>query len=324
MSDSNLLTFLALVFITVLLLSEIIMVPTFGSNARDSKQLRKRLLELEQLSRTQAVSLVREKRMRQLLPIERRLESLACMPPIQRLIEQAGYAFPAYRLVALSLGLASTAGLLSLLFLDGVMMPVLAAMAAGMLPTFKLRRDRRKRLELFEEHLPEALDLMARALKAGTPFSGAMSYVSKEMEGPVAEEFGLTFDEINYGRDVTQAFNLLILRMPSLSLIAVTTSIIIQRETGGNLAEVLDKISKLLRARFRFQRQVRTMTAEGRLSAWVLALIPMFLFFIMYRMQPEVYENFLQTDIGVRLIQVGLGLMLAGMIWISRLINIEV
>ncbi len=246
------------------------------------------------------------------------------MRPLQRLLDQTGRRTPAYRVVLLMMALASVAALGAWLFAPAFWVVLLVAAIAGFLPLMKLRQERNKRLEQFEEQLPDALDFMVRALRAGTPFSAAMSYVSAEMGGPVAEEFGLTFDEINYGRDVPQAFNLLMLRVPSLSLMAMTTSISIQRETGGNLAEVLEKISQLLRGRFRFQRQIRTLTAEGRLSAWVLGLIPVILFGAMGMLQPEVYGKFFQTETGVFLAELGIGLMVVGMLWIGRLINIEV
>lgn len=325
MDQYTLVIFLLLVFGTVLLLSQIIIIPTFGSSAQESRRLQKRLLEIDSYNReASVVSLVREEQLRHMGAFERWLDALPWTPPLQRLLDQTGRRTPAYRLVLLMGGLALAAAGAAWFFTRNPWIALGVGVMAGFVPLLKLRRERGKRLAKFEEQLPDALDLMVRALRAGTPFNAAMSFVSLEMGGPVAEEFGLTFDEINYGRDVSQAFNLLILRVPSLSLMAMTTSISIQRETGGNLAEVLEKISLLLRGRFRFQRQVRTLTAEGRLSAWILGLIPLFLFMAMASMQPEVYEKFFHTDLGVFLTKLGVGLMVVGMIWIARLIDIEV
>lgn len=325
MDQNTLIIFLLMVFGTVLLLSQIIIIPTFGSSAQESRRLQQRLLEIESLNReASVVSLVREEQLRQMGGFERWLDGLPLTPPLQRLLDQTGRRTPAYRLVLLIVGLSLIAAIVAWLFTRSPSITLAVATMVGFLPVLKLRRERGKRLDKFEEHLPDALDLMVRALRAGTPFNAAMSYVASEMAGPVAEEFGLTFDEINYGRDVPQAFNLLILRVPSLSLMAMTTSISIQRETGGNLAEVLDKIGQLLRQRFRFQRQVRTFTAEGRLSAWVLGLLPLLLFAAMAAMQPDIYGKFFQTDTGIFLAKLGCGLMVAGMVWIAKLIDIEV
>jgi tight adherence protein B len=192
------------------------------------------------------------------------------------------------------------------------------------MPVLILKNDRDKRMVLFEEQLPEALDMMTRALRAGYPFNEAMRYISKEMDDPIAHEFGVTFEEINYGRDIKQAFNYLIMRMPSVNLIAATTAIIIQRETGGNLAELLDNISDLLRKRFRFQRKVKTITAEARASAWVLSLLPFVVFLAIALKNPEYIKPLFNTEKGTKLLLVGLGLQVVGAFWVRKQIDFDI
>ena len=195
---------------------------------------------------------------------------------------------------------------------------------AGYLPLVKIKSDRRKRMELFEQQLPEALDMMTRALRAGYPFNEAMHYIAQEMQDPIAQEFGITFEEINYGRDIRQAFNYLLQRVPSTNLIAATTAIIIQRETGGNLAELLDKISDILRKRFRFARKVKTITAEARLGAWVLALMPFMVFLILALKSPGYIKPLFVTEMGNMLLGIGLILQVIGAFWVRKQIDFDI
>ncbi len=123
------------------------------------------------------------------------------------------------------------------------------------IPFLKINLDRSKRLLKFEEQLPEAMDIMIRALKAGHPFTETLKLVSEEMDQPISTEFGITFADINYGLDVRQAFLNLLERVPNMTLMTVVIAVIVQRETGGNLAETLANISSVVRGRFRFQRK---------------------------------------------------------------------
>ncbi len=135
------------------------------------------------------------------------------------------------------------------------------------MPFLKLMHDRKKRFEKLDEQLPDAVDVMKRAMRAGHPFNSAMRLVAEDMSDPIAQEFQTTFADINYGNDVRRAMLGLLVRVPSVSMMAVVTSVLVQRETGGNLAEIFDQISRVIRSRFRFGRKVRTLSAEGRLSA---------------------------------------------------------
>src|SRR5262249_25880983 len=148
---------------------------------------------------------------------------------------------------------------------------LIAAAALFCAPFLKILRDRAQRMAKFEEQLPEALDVIKRALKAGHPFSQCLKLVSEDMEDPVRQEVELVFTEINYGSDVRTAMLGMLERMPSVSVMALITAVLVQKETGGNLAETLERITGVIRGRFRLYRRVRTLSAEGRLSAWILA-----------------------------------------------------
>lgn len=325
MDQSQLIVFLILVFGTVFLLSQIILVPSFGTKSKESRQIRKRLKQVTgNLGNAEQQSLVREKYLRELSPIEHWLESLPKIESIESLLEQGGKDYPAYRVILVMLCLAITAGIVTWYSTIHFYATLAVVLFAGWLPIVVLKNDRDKRIGLFEEQLPEALDMMTRALRAGYPFNEAMRYIAKEMENPIAYEFGITFEEINYGRDIKQAFNYLIMRVPSTNLIAATTAIIIQRETGGNLAELLDKISDVLRKRFRFHRKVKTITAEARASAWVLSLLPFVVFLAIAMKNPAYLKPLFDTALGNKLLIIGLGLQVVGAFWVRKQIDFDI
>ena len=324
MPDSLLLLFTLFVFGAVLLLLQVFLIPLLGSAATESRSIRRRLRQLSSDRGEASVSLVRQKYLRELSPFERWMDSLAGMDALDVMIEQSGRLFPAYRLVLASLVLAAVFGAAGWILLHDARAAGALAVLALLTPYLKVARDRRKRLKKFEEQLPEALDIITRALKAGNPFLVALSYAAREMDSPLSDEFSIVFDEINYGRDLSDAFHYLLLRVPSVSLMAMSTAILIQRETGGNLSEILDKIARLLRERFVFEREIGVLAAEGRMSAWVLCLMPLFVAGLIQWMNPRYYQEMLSTPLGRNLLGVAVVLLLVGMLWISRLVKIEV
>lgn len=319
-----LLLFTALVFVAVLLVSQLIIIPTMGTSAREGKRIRRRLGELARERPDRTISLVRQKYLRRLLPFEQWMDRLPGMQVVDLWIEQSGRMFPAYRFLIGSAAFGAIVGFGAYLTIGHAWSAAALGLIALFVPAIKIGMDRRARLEKFESQLPEALDIMTRALKAGNPFNVALSYAAREMDSPLGEEFGIICDEVNYGRDLSEAFHYLLLRVPSTSLMAMSTAILIQRETGGNLSEVLDKISRLLRERFRFHREVRVLTAEGRVSAWVLSLMPFLIFALISWMNPDYYKQMVSTAEGRDLLALGVLLLLLGIIWISRLVRIEV
>jgi tight adherence protein B len=194
----------------------------------------------------------------------------------------------------------------------------------GALPFFKIFRDRTSRIQQFEEQLPDAIDMVKRALRAGHPFSGAIKLVADEMDDPVAGEFGTTFADINYGNDSRRAMLGLLQRVPSVTVMALVTSVLVQRETGGNLAEILERISAVIRGRFKLQRKVKTLSAEGRMSAWILALVPLFLFAVIWVTSPEYLPMLLEEEAGKKMVIYGVVSGLIGIYWVKKIIRIEV
>ena len=280
--------FVTMIFVTVALLFAGMTVPVFGESAQTRKRLKKRLSQLDfNDSEDSYQSLLRKKYLKKLSPPERFLESLPPMPALAKFIEQAGLSMLAYRVVALSLLLGVIAAYVSWMVWRMPAASVVLAVIATAVPYLKIRHARNARMARFEEQLPDAIDIMKRALKAGHPFTSTLKLVGKDMDNPIAEEFEMTFNDISYGSDVRRAMLGLLARIPSVTVMALVTSILVQKETGGNLAEVLEQIAKVIRGRFRLHRKIRTLTAEGRMSAWVLALVPLILFAVIWTTTPD-------------------------------------
>jgi len=325
MPDTNVLIYLGLIFVAVFLLSQGMIVPAFGESRQARKRLKKRVEEIDKHSPEDSISsLLRERYLRKLSPLERQLEALPAMESLGRLIEQSGNRILAYRLVLVSSFLGVTAAFASWYI---TRMPV-AAVAGGLvgcwLPFMKISRDRAIRFAKFEEQLPDAIDIMRRALMAGHPFNATLKLVAEDMEDPVAREFDLAFADINYGNDVRRAMLGLLARVPSVTVMALVTSILVQKETGGNLAEILDQIAKVIRGRFRFQRRVRTLSAEGRMSAWVLGLVPLILFGAMMIINPDYLPLLLEDPLGQQLAIFAFVWGAIGIFFIRHIIRIEV
>jgi tight adherence protein B len=318
-------TFILLVFVTVVLLMQGLVVPVFGESAKTRKRLKKRIEEIEAASDDESLSsLLREKYLRRLSPFARWLESLPGMDGVAIRIEQAGHKILAYRLVLLSLIIGITVSLVGWSYSRSPVLAIAGGIFATYLPFMKIGMDRVKRMQAFEEQLPDAIDTMKRALRAGHPLGASIKLVAEELDDPVAGEFELTFGDINYGNDVRRAMLGLLARMPSVTVMALVTSILVQKETGGNLAEILEKISEVIRGRFRLQRKVQTYSAEGRMSAWVLAMVPLVLFVALWFTSPDYLPVLLEDERGQKMITYGLVLGVIGIFWIRKILRIEV
>ena len=192
------------------------------------------------------------------------------------------------------------------------------------LPWFWLAHKRTKRIELFERQIPEALDLMGRALRAGHAFSTAVKMVGDEMPEPIAREFRTMFDETNFGVPQNEALVRLADRVPVEDMRYFTIAVMIQRESGGNLAELLDNIASIVRARLKLLGEVRTLSAEGKLSAWILGLLPFCVAALINILNPE-FMTVLWTDpVGLRMVGGALLMMVLGVLWMRKIIRIRV
>ena len=319
------LAFLGMVFTAVFLLSQGLVVPVFGEAGKVRKRIRSRLHVLERASNLPNMQTVlRQKYLKRLSPWAARLEQLPAMEDLAQMIEQAGHGYRAYRVVLLGLVLALLAASLMWLFSQLWWLALAVGGLVFWLPLLKISSDRNRRFAQFEEGLPDALDAMCRALRAGHPFNETLQLVAEEHKGPVAHEFGLTFADINYGNDVRRAMLGLLERMPSMTVMMLVTSVLIHRDTGGNLTEVLERLSSLIRGRFRFQRKVKTLSAEGRMSGWILVAVPFVLAAAIVLSSPTYLPLLLQEPLGRKLVMAAFVAMLLGIVWIRKIIRIEV
>ncbi|MFQ3786870.1 type II secretion system F family protein [Halomonas sp. A29] len=316
--------FIGMIFIAAFLLMQSFLVPAFGENRKAQKRLKKRLNVISAGAERGQASLVRRKYLRQLSPLERALEALPGMARIERLIEQAGRETPAYRLVLQSVCLGAASGTGGFYLLPQPLLGVLLGVGVAALPFMHLQRLRSQRLARFEEQLPDALIVMARALRAGHPFSDAMHLVAEEMADPIAAEFRTTFMEINYGGEVRSAMLGMLERVPSVTVMVFTTSVLIQKESGGNLAELLDGLAAVVRDRFRFQRKVRTLSAQGRMAAWILSLLPFALAGILTLVSPQFLPMLTQDPLGRQMIVAAFVMIVIGILWMRRIVRIDV
>jgi tight adherence protein B len=317
--------FLGLVFLAVFLLTQGMTVPVFGESGKMRKRLLARLSSVGTSSaRADFGSLLREKYLRELSPLERGLETLPGMARLAQALEQSGSDTPAYRIFLLSILFAVVAGFSAWAVTRLPLFTIGVGLAGFSLQYIKIVRDRTRRLAKFEEQFPEALDVIKRALKAGHPFTQALKLVSEDMEDPVGREFDLVFSAINYGGDVRAALLGLLERVPSVSVMAMVTAVLVQKETGGNLAETFERITAVIRGRFKLHRRVRTLSAEGRLSAWILAFVPIVLFVVVSVTTPDYLPELFKTQLGKNLLVGATCLGVVGILWIRRIIRIQV
>jgi len=239
-------------------------------------------------------------------------------------VQQSGAKISLSGLVLIALGVG---GLVAMLFTMALRSPF--AMPIGFaigfaVPFVVLRIKRRRRLNAFEELFPEALDLIARALKAGHAFATGLKMAADEMQEPVGPEFRKTFDEQNFGLPLKDALQNLTERIPILDVRFFSTAVLIQRETGGNLSEILENLAHVVRERFKILRQVRVYTAHGRLTGYVLLALPAFLAIALMFINPDHMQLLFREHMGHVMLAAAAVMQFVGYIWIKQVIKIEV
>jgi len=240
------------------------------------------------------------------------------------MLQQAGLSWTLQTLLFLSLGTALALGSVALIVTRSVPAGMGATMLGAMLPTLYVRRRRTKRLNAFEELLPESIDLVGRALRAGHPLTAGLKMAADDGSEPVAGEFRRVFEEQRFGLPLQESLLGMADRVNLVDVRILVTAILIQREVGGNLAEILDNLAAVVRARFTIRRQLRVYTAQGRMTGYLLAALPLILFTILYTLNPS-YMSILFTDpVGKLLILVAVSMQLVGFLWIRKIINIEI
>ena len=204
-----------------------------------------------------------------------------------------------------------------------VLMP-LVGLLTGSLPLFWLLMRRKRRLKAFASQLPDALEMIARTLRSGQSLAFGFNMVSTEMPLPISKEFGRVFEEQNLGIPFDETLRGLTDRIPNLDLKFFVTAVILQRQTGGDLAEILDKIGELIRDRFRIWGQVQSLTGEGRLSGVVLLGLPFVLFIAVYQLNPDYIMVLFRDPMGTKMLTVAAIMQVVGALVIRKIVNIKV
>ena len=243
---------------------------------------------------------------------------------LSKLIEQSGVRTTPSAVIVMCLGVGISAALVTSMFLHVPYLPLAALVCGAFAPIGYLLFAKSRRMARFEEQFPEALDLLSRALRAGHAFQTAMGMVADDLKEPCGPEFRKTFDQQNYGLPLRDALFQLADRIPLLDVRFFTTAVLIQRDTGGNLAEILDNLAHVVRERFRIRREIRTKTAHGRFTGLVLLALPAGLGVILTMINPEHMELLFSRPMGHTMIGAAIVMQVIGFFWIRKILDLEV
>jgi tight adherence protein B len=294
----------------------------------DQGVVRDRLRAVQDVDRTADIDLdlqlVRDEMLSTVPLLNRLMMQLSWSARLQTLITQAGMTTkPGKILLMSSVTALATYVALTYLFHQWVF-ALIGGIAGLAIPTAVVAFVRMRRLRKFEQNFPEALDLLGRAVRAGHAFTAGVDMVAKESAEPVAGEFRVTFEEQNFGLPLRDALTNLAMRVPLVDVRFLVTALLVQKDSGGNLAELLDELSRLIRERFRIRREVQIKTAQGRLTAAILICLPIGMLFVMRVINPG-YEQVLFTDPwGPTILGVVALMQLVGGLFLWKIVNIEV
>jgi tight adherence protein B len=255
--------------------------------------------------------------------INRLLAPFDFVKKLDQLISQADVQMTVSRLLAFSAIAGLMAGLAAYTVLNALFAFFLAMLAAA-IPILKVVLKRRRRLRAFNAQLPDTLDLLSRSLAVGHAFSESLFQVASEMPDPIAAEFRITFEEQKLGLTIKAALDRLCDRIPLLDLRLCVTAMHIQRETGGNLSEILEKVAQTIRERFKLMEDFRTMTTSARGSAWILCGLPFVLVFVLTMLNPDYMSVLISDSRGHYVIAVAIVLQITGVLAIKKILNIKV
>jgi tight adherence protein B len=318
-----------IVFIAAFMVVALAMMGLSAQSSEQNKKMRARLDSALAVSGKQENSDllvdIRKNELMSAIPwLDKWLAGLELAPRLRRFLYQADLKWTVGGLLLAS-GVAFALGFAVVYIRTGAFLFALAVgVAFGAAPFGFVQFKRKKRMGKFEQGLPEAIDLMVSALRVGHSLNAAMGLVSRECQDPIGTEFRICFDEQNYGLEMRVALDNLTNRMPLQDLKIVATAISIQRESGGNLAEVLDKTSQVIRERFRLKRQVMTHTAQGRLTGMILTALPVVLGALLYTINPKMMSILWTTPIGIKLLYAAGGMIFVGGLIIRKIVNMDV
>ena len=325
MFDSLFLFFVIAVFVAVALGIEGLFMWWNTTRGPEARRMARRLRAASAGGHgVEQVSIIKQRVLSRSEGVQRLLLALPHVQTVDRLIVQAGVSMTVGDMILLTVLLGGVGLVVPIYTGRGLIIGIVFGCVLAALPSLYLLRARAKRMERLENQLPDAIDLMGRAMRAGHAFPNALKMVGDEMTGPVAMEFRILFDEINYGVKLEDALLNLLERVPSTDLQYFVVALLIQRETGGNLAELLDNISVIVRARIKLMGEIRTLSAEGKLSAWVLGLLPFATALFINIVNPKFMDVLWTDPVGLKMVYTALAMMVFGVFWMRKIIKIRV
>lgn len=291
---------------------------------QEQRKLRKRIKGTSRARLVRSALVKEAERLSSVVAVEAVLARVtSVVTPIQRLIEQSGLRLTVGTFL-LATGCVAAAGfLIGQVLIGRAVVGLLLGVGLGLIPLAWVRRARTKRLWKFEEQFPEGIDLIARALRAGHTFQSGLAMVAEELPAPVGPEFRLLYDRQNFGMPIGEALRSFADRTPVLDAKFFATAVLTQRDAGGNLAEVLDNLATVIRDRFKVKRQVRVISAHGRITGWVLAGLPPTLSMAFMLISPKHMQTLFNDPIGHQLIAAAIVLQVIGTLVIRKIVDIE-
>jgi len=296
------------------------------SKFSEKRKVKKRLLYISAGGKhgQERLTLYRDKALRDAGAFERLLFKLPRSSSLDRMLLKTGVPLNASAFILASLALGGIGLLIGLKFLPQVLAAVGLGLILLFLPLLYLKMAEKSYYNKFQEQLPEALDLLARAVRSGHAVTSGLEMIGQEMTNPIKAEFAAVVDEVNLGLTLKEALDNLCERVPSMDVRFFAIAILLQKETGGNIAEILDNISKLLRERVQFARQVKALTAEGRYSAGVLIALPIVMFIYVYFVNYDYISTLWTEQIGQYMLAGAIVLQIIGAWIIKRIVTIEI
>jgi len=290
----------------------------------DRNKIRNRLRALSVKDATDVNDILRKRSLSEVPGLNRILSSLPVAKQLDRLLEQANVQYPLGFFVLLTLVLVSAGFLASSFATRNPGISLIVGAILGAIPFYYVCSKKKRRMNKLESQLPDGLELIGRALRAGHAFSSGLRLAADEFDDPLGTEFGKTLDEINFGVSVPEALKNLAGRVDSQDLRYFIVSVIIQREAGGNLAEIMDKIGHIIRERFKLRGKIRVLSAEGRMTAIILAALPFFVIIALHFMNPNYIHTLLTEPSGKIISAVAGFMMVVGILVMKKLIRVKV
>jgi tight adherence protein B len=296
------------------------------SLSEGQKRIQDQLRRLSMIGRDDQIDkgILRDKRMSDITFVDCFLSSFPFARRLELLLYQAGLSWRVGTLILLMVLTGALFFLVCATLLHRPLLGLVVGIATAFIPYGWVKGQKNKRMNQFSEQLPDSLDLMTSALRAGLSFPAALQLVAQESPEPLAQEFAITFDEQNLGLDVKEALINLTERVDSLDLKFFVTAVIIQRETGGNLAEIMESIARIIRERFRILGDVKSRTAHGRLTGMILSILPIALGVVFTMIAPGYMMTFFRDPVGQLLLIACVVMQVVGFLWIRRVIAIKV